>query len=580
MSKTKEGSRFLHKVECPLCQSQQGCCLYDDGHMFCFSCEKYQKASDHKEGDLKKVSTIGSVDLAPMIAGGAYKSTRGIAIRTMQKYRYKIIHNASGEVVHLAPYFNDEGDQVAQHLRYENDKTKAPWKGDTKTSGEVFFGQNTIRKAGKKLYICEGEIDTMSLSQALGNTWDVIGCPGSSTLRKLLEKNIEWVEKYEQVFIVFDGDDAGRKGARKGAEVLSPGKCKLVDMPNGKDVNDILQEQGGMKALQQLIWDAKEFRPDGIVSADSMKERMDAWFTGEGRAESLSLGRPILDQLTKGVRKKEICLLVAGTGIGKSTAGFEYAEYLRSEHSQRVGVIALEEDNVESLLRFMSIRANKPIHMLPTNEDGSVQGISKEDFDKYYEETAGAGNIFFYDHYGAVDSDNLINKIKYLAVGCQCDFILLDHITIAISLEGKQNEAADYLMNALKTVVEQTGVGIIAVAHLRKTGNGGKGFEEGGQVSLDDIKGSGSLKQIPNTIIASERNQQAGDDSADITRLRVLKCRFTGRTGPAGHTRYNEETGRIENFQMPEGDVGPLVDDPRDIPIGAISDIDDDEPPF
>ena len=64
---------------------------------------------------------------------------------------------------------------------------------------------------------------------------------------------------------------------------------------------------------------------------------------------------------------------------------------------------------------------------------------------------------------------------------------------------------------------------------------------------MDDLRGSGSLKQLPDTIIAIERNQQTEDENErNVLRLRCLKCRFTGDTGLADKVRFNKKTNRLE----------------------------------
>jgi twinkle protein len=63
---------------------------------------------------------------------------------------------------------------------------------------------------------------------------------------------------------------------------------------------------------------------------------------------------------------------------------------------------------------------------------------------------------------------------------------------------------------------------------------------------MDDLRGSGAIKQISDNIVAAERNQQAEDrDTRNTTTLRVLKCREFGDTGVAAYVRYSKETGRI-----------------------------------
>ena len=90
------------------------------------------------------------------------------------------------------------------------------------------------------------------------------------------------------------------------------------------------------------------------------------------------------------------------------------------------------------------------------------------------------------------------------------------------------------------------------VSHLRKGDTKSTPFEQGGTISLDDLRGSGSLKQLPDTVLALERNQQADEeDSRNVLKIRVLKCRFTGNTGLAGYLKFNKTKNVLE-------DVDPL----------------------
>jgi len=58
---------------------------------------------------------------------------------------------------------------------------------------------------------------------------------------------------------------------------------------------------------------------------------------------------------------------------------------------------------------------------------------------------------------------------------------------------------------------------------------------------------SGSIKQISFDVIGFARNQESDDEKERNTMmLSVLKCRFTGQTGPAGKLYYNHKTGRMQ----------------------------------
>ena len=117
------------------------------------------------------------------------------------------------------------------------------------------------------------------------------------------------------------------------------------------------------------------------------------------------------------------------------------------------------------------------------------------------------------DHQGSVGDESLIDKIEYMAL-MGCRYLFLDHITIAVS-EGAEgytgNEAIDKVMSDLLKITKKHNIWLGIVSHLRKGLVGSKNFEEGKMPSLDDIKGSGSIKQISFDIIGFSRNMTASD---------------------------------------------------------------------
>jgi twinkle protein len=101
-------------------------------------------------------------------------------------------------------------------------------------------------------------------------------------------------------------------------------------------------------------------------------------------------------------------------------------------------------------------------------------------------------------------------------------------------------------MNDLLRLVKKHNVWIGLISHLRKTDNKGKSFEEGKLPSMDDIRGSGSIKQISMDIIAFARDVSTeNEEERNTIQTKVLKCRYTGLTGPSGSLYYDYNTGRL-----------------------------------
>ena len=103
-------------------------------------------------------------------------------------------------------------------------------------------------------------------------------------------------------------------------------------------------------------------------------------------------------------------------------------------------------------------------------------------------------------------------------------------------------------MTRLRSLVEETGAGLILVSHLRRV-DGNKGHENGVETSLSHLRGSQSIAQLSDCVISLERNQQSDDATeANTTRIRILKSRYTGDVGVATHLIYDRETGRLSEM--------------------------------
>ena len=538
-----EEAEFVRHVACPVCREKgldiQGdnLALYDDGHGYCFACRTY--FPEGLEGDRKGQPTIAS-GLSTELEYRTL-SKRKLTQRTCEIFGYGI-GTVHGKAAQIAPYYDKHGEQVAQHVRFENKEFL--WIGDSKHV--QLFGQHIWRNGGRMVVVCEGEIDAMSVSQLQGNKWPVVSIPsGAAGAKKALLRNLEWLEKFDSIVLCFDMDEPGQAAAKECVQLFSPGKGKIVHLPL-KDANDMLVAGRGDELIN-AIWSAKEYRPDGIVSGQ------DLWDIVRVEPQAgLECPYPKLNSLINGFRKGELLLFTAGSGIGKSTVVHELAYDLLMNKGQTIGVLALEESVKRASERYMSMYLNHLLHL-------SREGVTEEQLREAFDATVGSGRFWLYDHFGSTEVDNLLSKIRYLIVGCGCDFIVLDHISIAISgldeVEESERKSIDRLMTRLRCLVEETGVGILAVVHLRRPGQG-KSYNEGRRVSLTDLRGSGSLEQLSDIVIAFERDQQGNKPNLLITR--VLKNRPVGFVGEADHLWYDNETGRLSVI---DGDDCPFEDE-------------------
>jgi twinkle protein len=255
-----------------------------------------------------------------------------------------------------------------------------------------------------------------------------------------------------------------------------------------------------------------------------------------------------LNAKTYGVRKGELVLIKSGSGMGKTQFMRELKDHYHETTDFKFADIALEEDLGDTMGGLISLRLNKRIS-LPDVE--VTEEEEREAFLHYFEDQRWSG----YDHFGGMDDDNLFSKLRFYGASGH-KMVFLDHLSIIVSeyaAEGGERERIDTIMTKLAKMAKELGLIIFLIVHLRKT-SGGTSFEEGGLPTLDDLRGSGSLKQLSMTIIALSRNQQHHDPfCANTTLATVLKCRFTGRTGSAEYFYFNDKTGRMNVVPCPPG---------------------------
>jgi twinkle protein len=453
-------------------------------------------------------------------------TARGITQDTGRKFGYGYGTDSAGTKVHVANYYDDQGQLCGQKLRYPNKEFKV-----LGTVSKRFFGGNLWPATGRKICITEGELDALSLSQVQQNKWPVVSIPnGADSAVATLKANLSMLEGYDQVVLMFDNDEPGKAAAVKAAEVLTPGKACIAVLPE-KDANDMLLK-GKSVQLVEAMWSAKVYRPDGVVSGEAVWEKVAV----EDKRLSVAYPWEGLTRLTHGMRMGELVTFTAGTGVGKSLICRTLAHDLL-RRGYKVGYIALEESVRRSVLGILSIEMQRPLHLTD---------FKPEELRPAFDKLMGEERFFAYDHFGSVDSTNLLNRIRYLQKACGCQWIVLDHLSIVVSgLDPGEDErrSIDRTMTLLRSMVEETGMGLFVVSHLRRVGEG-PAHENGSEVSLSHLRGSQSIAQLSDMVIALERNQQS-DDERNFTTVRVLKNRYSGDTGIACTLKYDPVTGTV-----------------------------------
>jgi twinkle protein len=453
---------------------------------------------------------------------------RNLSEKVCQQYKiYK-----DGDILRFH-YFDDAG--ILRGCKVKTKEKVFKYEGDV--SGTL-FGQHLFPASGKRVVICEGELDAASCQEAMPG-WPMVSLPsGAAAAKKSIQRALPWLQNFEEVVLFFDNDEAGRQATEEAAGVLPPGKTKIAALKGDyKDASDALSANDA-EAVRRAIWDAKPYRPDGIVEGKSLLELVttptppaDHDYPFEG-----------LNKKLHGIRYGELVTLTAGSGVGKSSVCRELATHLLKK-GERIGYLALEESNRRTALGLMSSAFGRSLHLGEHDRATLTEA---------YNSTLADWNLYLFDGFGSFDPDIIYHRIEYLACGLDARVIFLDHLSILLSgLDGDERRIIDQTMTRLRSLVERTGVAMFLVSHLRRT-NGDTNHEEGARVTLGQLRGSAAIAQLSDGVIALERNQQSASGGSDTT-VRVLKNRYSGEVGVACTLKYDLSTCRFNETEHEDG---------------------------
>lgn len=534
-----------HKQPCHECGGSDPVSVNDDGSAYCFSCNSYFR--DYSTSEVHQPIEDNTIDFSKHQfannEGFVHRSfnaltDRGISLETAKKYGVKSKKSFDKIMDHSYPYFinNEEAScKVRKH-----DKSFS-WTSSPKGVG--LFGEQLFKAGGKYITLVEGECDAMAAYELLGSKWPVVSIrSGASGAVRDVKDSLEFLESFENIIIAFDNDKVGREAATKVARVLSPAKAKIMSLPTEiKDSNDMLR-QNRRQEFVQLWWDSKMYTPSGVLNISEQQAK----FKNRERKTSIPFPWHGLNNKLEGLRAGELVTLCGGTGLGKSSVTRELEHHLIRNTTDRVGVVALEEDWRRTVDGIMSIEASAKLHI-----DSVREQYGEEELDAMFESIFGGENtdrVWIHSHFGVNDIESIFSKLRFMIVGCGCKWVVVDHLHMLVSAntEGDERRNIDFIMTRLRSLVEETGAGMILVSHLRRV-EGNRGHENGIETGLSHLRGSQSIAQLSDCVISLERNQQSDDSiEASTTRVRVLKSRYTGDVGVATHLLFDNTSGRLQ----------------------------------
>jgi 5S rRNA maturation endonuclease (ribonuclease M5) len=318
----------------------------------------------------------------------------------------------------------------------------------------ILFNFDSIN-GHKDAYICEGELDTISLVQqgmenAIGTT------NGSGSF------DPEWVDQLkdlEKIYIVYDADDAGQKGARSLAKRLGYNRCYNIELPTDQDVNAFFSGDNDIFNFQKLVQKAYKFDLPGVISTDTAIDLLQS--DRDRGMESLGLQTPWenVNHLTKGFHPGDFIILSAPPKTGKTTWALNLTQALA--FGGNPALFYCLEMRPERLIKKV-LQAHYKSENLSA---GQIQ-TSKKEF-------AGLPLYFAYS-FKKLRLEDVLNLIGESIKRYDLKFVVFDNIHFLVRSVSNVNEELGQAVQGFKLLAEEMEIPIMAIAQPRKRDLGGR----------------------------------------------------------------------------------------------------------
>ena len=401
---------------------------------------------------------------------------RGLNDTTIRQFRIA----ADGDRV-LFPFIDSTGETRMIKFRDINDKKR---QGPT-SAGQmpVLFGWQAVDPNAREVWITEGEIDAMSAFQMGVSALSVPFGGGKGAKQQWIENEYDSLDRFETIVLALDMDEEGELAAREIAERLGMHRCLRVSLPR-KDMNDCLLEGIDINEIRRTgkAFDPEELRCATDYREEILKELFDSDVDSRGFA-------PLLSRLDGNLRFRDAELIILNgiNGHGKSQLAGQFSLDAMLQH-KRVCIASMEMPARRLLTRLTRQAAG-------CSTGKPTEAYANAIIDWY------AGKLWLFDLVGTAKTQRMLEVFEYARKRYGIDVFIIDNMS-KCGIPDDDYTAQKKFMEDLCDFKNVTGTTLFLVTHSRK------GESEDAPTGKMDVKGSGSITDLADSVLTIWRNKK------------------------------------------------------------------------
>lgn len=456
-----------------------------------------------------------------------YINTRGINDETIDTYG---LMSYKGNIAF--PYYS-YSTMIALKTR---DLSKNKFVSQVEGGKPFLFGFQLLNdKDYDELIITEGEFDCMVVNQCGYTNVVSVGC-GATALRSLFEQAKSFLNKYENLIILSDNDEAGEDMDEAFVKEFGL-KARLVDknLYTTKDINEEYYKNG-KSAIDKLI-DSARVKVEGRRDLDLIPYKGICEKTGAYIPTGIDGIDDYLNDLAPGC----VTVIVGRTNAGKTTFTKQIITNAINKGNKVYCVTGEGDQEVFINEIYKNVIGKNPLYYdLKKNHKRYAKEPKKEVLEALREWHRKKLVLFSKGESRLKTMEQLFDVISNEIKIKRHNLVVIDNLMSLLTIERNQtkNDAQGEFIQQCCDIAKVYSTHIIVVVHPKKPDGNDRSLD------IENISGSMDIGNKADNVIGLYRNKEGEEKGG---RIKVLKNRYYSEL-PEVETKFDEDTGLLNEI--------------------------------
>lgn len=403
-----------------------------------------------------------------------YLISRGLSVETIAVFRVGE-HGKSA----LFPCYKPDGELAMVKWRDTTDKKC----GVTEKNMEpTLFGWQAIPSDARWVAITEGEIDAMSLYEYGIPALSVPFGGGAGAKQEWITTEYDNLNRFDAIFLAMDQDEMGRKAVAEIVDRLGRHRCRVVELPH-KDANDCLKAGVTVSVMMEIFTNARTLDPTELKPAgDYVDDVLAAFYPAENER---GFSTPWAGASALKFRPGETTMIAGVNGHGKS---------------EMCGHLALEAmaQGIKVCVASMEFKPGRWLQRLTRQAAGLAE--PSEGYIRKIMSWFGQDRLWVFDVSTTAKHQRMLEVFEYARARYGVELFVIDNLS-KLDIPMDDYEGQRKFVDRVTDFAKNHDVHVFVVAHVRK------GEDDGKPTGKMDIKGSGALTDLVETVLICWRNR-------------------------------------------------------------------------